>query len=227
MTAPRHGLVEVPLALHLRFEGDAPLRLDLSHLPCPAVVRPLALALLSLTNAGGTVKSAWTAKKYRDAIGRFARWLDASGFDGDLRDLTVERLYDYWQQERRAVENANRMLLAAATPDAGVNRPVRAEVVPHLMGTRVSPPKARDTPLAAYTSGEYTRLVTVCKQIVRVARTEQRRVAALLAETGPTAGGSDEWLRWLAGSSLDSVDDLRSRYPDGWLTASDAFMAHR
>ena len=227
MTAPRHGLVEVPLTLHLRFEGDAPLRLDLSHLPCPAVVRPLALALLSLTNAGGTVKTAWTAKKYRDAISRFARWLDDDGFRGDLRDLTVERLYDYWQQEKRDVENRNRTLLAAATSAVGVGRPVPSDVTPHLPGTRVSAPKTRDTPLAAYTHGEYTRLVSKCKEIVRAARVEQRRVTALLSETGPSAGGSDEWLRWLAGSSLDSVDDLRQRHPDGWLASSNAFTAYR
>ncbi|SNR39835.1 hypothetical protein [Blastococcus mobilis] len=227
MTTPRHGLVEVPLALHLRFEGDEPLRLDLSHLPCPGVVRPLALALLSLTNAGGTVKTAWTAKKYRDAIGRFARWLDDDGFRGDLRDLTVERLYDYWQQEKRDVENRNRILLAAATPTAGVSRPVPSDVTPHLAGRRVSAENARSTPLAAYSHGEYTRLVAKCKEIVRAARVEQRRVAALLSETGPSAGGSETWLRWLAGSSLDSVEVLRQRHPDGWLVDSDAFRAYR
>jgi hypothetical protein len=227
MTAPRHGLVEVPLTLHLRFEGDAPLTLRFDHLPCPAVVRPLVLALLSQTNAGGTIKAAWTAKKYRDAIYRFATWLDEAGFEGDLGDLTVEQLYDYWQQERRVVENQNRTLLASATPSAGVNRPVRPEVVPHLKGARVSAPKPRVTPLAAYTSGEYARLVFVCKGIVRAARTEQRRVNALLAETGPMAGGSDEWLRWLAGSSLESVGDLRQRYPDGWLASAGSFTAYR
>lgn len=228
MTARRHGLVEVPLALHLRFEGDEPLTLDFSHLPCPAVVRPLALAMLSLTNAGGTIKTAWTAKKYRDAIVRFVRWLDDAGFQGDLRDLTVEQLYDYWQQERRTVENHNRILLAAATPGAGVSSPVRSEVIPHLTGTRVSAPKARETPLAAYSHGEYARLVSECKAIVRSARAQQRRVTALLATTGPSVSGSDEWLRWLAGSSLDRIEDLRERqYPDEWLASSDAFVAHR
>ncbi|TRW44392.1 hypothetical protein [Georgenia yuyongxinii] len=227
MTAPRHGLVEVPLSLHLRFEGDAPLTLTLSHLPCPAVVRPLALALLSLTNAGGTIKTAWTARKYRDTIARFARWLDDAGFQGELRELTVAQLYDYWQQERRVYEHLNRRLLAAATLEAGVNRPVKSEVVPHLTGTRVSAPKPRSTPLAAYTPGEYARLVSVCKATVRAARTEQRRVAGLLAGTGPSAGGSKEWLRWLAGSSLDPIEELRERYPDGWLVSPDALVGHR
>lgn len=163
MTDITHGLIEVPLALRLSFEGQPPMKLGLDKLPCRQVVRSLALALLDQTNSRGGIKTRSTAIQYYRVIRRFTLWLDARRFTGGLESLSVDDLYEYGRSEDYRHEQRLRALLRAATPSAGVGNHVSSELAPHLDGRLLSITRRRSTPLRAYSAGEYDRIVATCR----------------------------------------------------------------
>jgi hypothetical protein len=152
---------ELPLGLDLRFAGYDRVFLKLDHLPCRKVVRALAVALVSQTNANGPIKAPWTAKAYKNAIVQFATWLHGRGFDGDLADVTVEHLYGFGASCSAAIERSLRVLLKASITSGG-ERPVTPLVAEHLDGVGVAR-QPRLEALDPYTRGEYERLVEACR----------------------------------------------------------------
>jgi|GEM_PF-4044650 len=151
-------LVEVPFGLNLEFVGHEPLFIRLQHLPHAAVVRPLARALLNLTNSDGPIKAPATAKAYRNAIARFARWLDEIEFNGDLSNLTVAQLYEFGALCSAPMERNLRTLMSATVP-LGVS----PDVAEQLDGRGVAQRGPRSTPLTAYSHGEFHALVDACR----------------------------------------------------------------
>lgn len=154
-------LQDVPLGLHLSYAGYEPLHLPLGHLPCQRLVRSLALALIAISNAGGSVKAPWTAKGYRNAIAQFARWLHKRGFTGDVADITVADLYEFGRDHDASVEGCVRALLRA-TVGSATARSVRPELLEHLAGRKVAE-TTRSEPLAPYSRGEQDRLAKACR----------------------------------------------------------------
>ncbi|MGY3567722.1 hypothetical protein [Sinomonas sp. RB5] len=158
-----HRLVADPLGLILSFEGDETKRIGLGHLPCPAIVEALARSLLASTNADGEIKTLWTAKHYRNTISRFSRWLHGKGFEGNLRDLTVDHLYGFAGNETKTSEWMLRGLLRESHTLEFCG-PLNQGVVEYLDGNCVSTvPRSRGHHVA-YTRPEYDRIISACKQ---------------------------------------------------------------
>ena len=62
------SLIEIPLAIDLRFPDHPPYFRDLSQLPCQPLARDLAGALLERTNTGGPITSPATVKEFLTAL---------------------------------------------------------------------------------------------------------------------------------------------------------------
>lgn len=183
------AFVEVPLGLDLDFPGYDGCHLDLSRLPCRALVRELAAALLELTNTGGPIKSPSTAKHYRVAISDAARWFYAQGFDGAADELTEELVFDYWRQCSAREESWIRILLGRIEQ----RHPGRLapSVVRQLSGIPLNP-RPQPQPRQPYSAGETQRLLTACATVIETAEARMA-AAATLASAGadPSRAGWD------------------------------------
>lgn len=106
------SLIEIPLAIDLRFPNQPPYVRDLSQLPCQSLARDLARALLERTNTSGTITSPATVKEFLTALRHFCRWMGDRGFDGGTGELSEDLVFDYWRHSGARIEANTRKLLA-------------------------------------------------------------------------------------------------------------------
>ncbi len=186
MTASR--LIEVPLALDLRFPNHPPYRRDLSALPSVALARDLARALLARTNTNGSITSPATAKEYVTAIRHLCRWMGEQGFHGGAGELSEDLVFDYWRHAGARFEaNTRKLLSGIETQRPGSLSP---DVAHHLRGVRLHRVPS-STPHQPYSAGEAQRLLDVCKGIVAAGEARSAAADELIARGTDPAG--DDW----------------------------------
>ena len=192
-------LVEVPLGLALHFPSHQPLHVDFSALPCPALVRDLARALLDRTNTNGPIKSPTSVAAYVSAIRHVARWMDARGFDGNARGMAGDLVFDYWRDAGRLYESRLRTLLSHM--EKRWPGSLAPEVAHQLNGFRLNRRRV-PTPRHPFSAGETQRLLAACKRLVDAAETRSTAASDLVAKG---AGPAD--VDWQDGAKLAALLD--------------------
>ena len=211
------SLIEIPLAIDLRFPNGPPYVRDLSQLPCQSLARDLVRALLERTNTSGSITSPATVKEFLTALRHLCRWMGDRGFEGAAGQLSEDLVFDYWRHSGARIEANTRKLLAQIE----AKRPgtLRSDVASHLDGVRLHRVPS-STPHEPYSAGEAQRLLDVCKRLVTAA--EARRAIADALVTGGTVHGDADsgdvaWLDEanLPGSSTPMVPTTPASWPTG------------
>lgn len=188
------GLIEIPLAIDLRFPNHPPYVRDLSRLPCQSLARDLARALLERTNTSGTITSPATVKEFLTALRHLCRWMGDRGFDGGAGQLSDDLVFDYWRHTTARIEANTRKLLAQIE----AKRPgtLHPDVASHLDGVRLHRVPS-STPHEPYSAGEAQRLLDVCKGLVTAAEARSAIADALVIRGsvhGDASAGDVAWL---------------------------------
>ncbi|MGH2690343.1 MAG: hypothetical protein ACRDKW_16275 [Actinomycetota bacterium] len=156
-------------------------------------VRDLARALFQLSNTGGPVKSAATAKGYLSAIRHMARRLDPLSVPRGVLDLTGAMLFDYWRECCPDYEARIRRLLVQIDKHApGLLRPA---TVTQLRGIPLNQPHSR--PRERLSAGETDRLLAICRRVVDETEARMADADALVARGADPCGG-----RWREEANL-------------------------
>jgi hypothetical protein len=207
MTSKRRNgslLIESPLGLDIEFLDGRTKKLDLSDLPCPTVVRSLAMATLRNTNVAGGIQSPHTAITYKAAIAHLVQSLDERSFVGGVPDLEPKHLQQFWKWSPRREEQTTKILLAICLNELGSEHRPNVRLVPHITSTHVST-GTKSQALAPYSQGEYERIVGACRADICDFRDRRAAIAKLEGETD-----SDPDARLMAMASAGETRPLSS-----------------
>jgi hypothetical protein len=169
------------------FTLAAPLRTPLA--------RDLLAGLAGMVHPHGAVDSAKTVDHHMTALRDMTRVLAAAGFTSGAAGLSRARLVEYWMGASYARETATRQMLASVDAATGCLQPRAREL---LAGRAYNQPRPT-TPLPPYSDGEWSRLISTCRQLTGAAFTAHTTALAAAARGADPrqAGWAPENVRWL------------------------------